>query len=197
MKEYVDIGIAYRAAATLVTGLTQDHFLARVVDLCARGTIDASGYKLECGRIADPHIRIPITAAEWCGSVLAYRWPGVASSGPRGWTMYRDGAGLWSGVLLRVSDVESAFSGKSEETRGRPKKLDWEMEIYPEIFRLMDFNGEFSIVDPDWYAQACLEKQISAILEEMVGDDAVPVESTIRRHVVKALTIWRSPKADK
>lgn len=197
MDNFINVNLAYRAAAENVKGLTQDKFFTRVAELCAHGKIDSKGYRLESGRFADPHVQVPIPADEWSGAAFAHLPPGAATDKARGWVLQRCGSSLWAGVCLKVSDVESAFSKKPQATRGRPKKLAWENEIYPEIFRLMDFHGEFSIVDPEWRSQACLEDEIAAIIEKKLGEAAVPVESTIRIHVAEALKIWRDPKADK
>jgi hypothetical protein len=70
---------------------------------------------------------------------------------------------------------------------------DWEM-VDQEVFRLMDENGEFIDADPQWNAQARLEKAISDYCE--TAFHTRPGENTVRTHVRNALKLWRQRRTE-
>jgi hypothetical protein len=76
---------------------------------------------------------------------------------------------------------------------GAAPVADWGM-VAQEVFRLMDENGEFIDGDPEWNAQARLEKAISDYCETTFH--IRPGENTVRSHVRKALKLWRKRRTE-
>jgi hypothetical protein len=76
---------------------------------------------------------------------------------------------------------------------GAAPVADWET-VDKEVFHLMDENGEFIDGDPEWNAQARLEKAISDYCETTFH--IRPGENTVRTHVRKALKVWRERKTE-
>jgi hypothetical protein len=58
----------------------------------------------------------------------------------------------------------SAIQSETPHPGGRPPVVNWEM-VDEEVFRLMNDNGEFSVDDPEWNAQARLEEAIGDFCE--------------------------------
>jgi hypothetical protein len=76
---------------------------------------------------------------------------------------------------------------------GATPVADWGM-VDQEVFRLMDQNGEFIDGDPEWNAQARLEKAISDYCETTFH--IRPGENTVRTHVRNALKVWRQQRTE-
>jgi hypothetical protein len=60
------------------------------------------------------------------------------------------------------------------------------------VFELMDHHDEFSLDDPEWKAQADLER---AILDKFALRGKPPAESTVRDLIREPLAAWRAQKA--
>ena len=86
-----------------------------------------------------------------------------------------------------VASVEESPAA-ARNSGGAAPVADWGM-VDQEVFRLMDENGEFIDGDPEWNAQARLEKAISDYCETTFH--IRPGENTVRTHVRKALKLWR------
>jgi hypothetical protein len=76
---------------------------------------------------------------------------------------------------------------------GAPPIADWDM-VDQKVFGLMDENGEFIDGDPEWNAQARLEKEIRDYCEATFR--IRPSENTVRTHVRKALQLWRQQRTE-
>ena len=76
---------------------------------------------------------------------------------------------------------------------GRPPVVNWEM-VGEEVVRLMNDNGEFSVDDPEWNAQARLESAIADFCETKFGTR--PGETTIRDHIREPLERWRQSRTE-
>ena len=76
---------------------------------------------------------------------------------------------------------------------GRPPVVNWEM-VGEEVFRLMDLHSEFSVDDPDWNTQACLEAAIANFCRNKFKKD--PGETTIRTHIHDPLERWRQSRSE-
>jgi hypothetical protein len=101
-----------------------------------------------------------------------------------------DGTVFWS------IHVQRSAAGVSTDgiRRGRTPSINWEV-VDVEVFRLMDYHGEFMTGDPNWNVKARLEEEIRNFIETKF--DTKPTTSTIRAHVSSALINWRSRKAGK
>jgi hypothetical protein len=76
---------------------------------------------------------------------------------------------------------------------GRPPVANWEM-VEEEVFRLMNDNGEFSVDDPEWNAQARLEEAIGDFCENKF--EKRPSETVIRDNIRKPLERWRQLRSE-
>jgi hypothetical protein len=104
-----------------------------------------------------------------------------------------------NGCLRPVLFKEVEFSswiarnvpGRDVHVRGR-KPAYHRPSVRKWVFDLMDHHGEFSLDDPQWKSQADLER---AILEEFLGHNQYPVESTVRELIREPLAQWCAQKA--
>jgi hypothetical protein len=76
---------------------------------------------------------------------------------------------------------------------GRPPLVDWTV-AKAEIFRLMNYHGEFSADDPEWNAQVRLEEAIQKFCVSKFGVE--PATSTLRGHLGEALRDWRARRSE-
>jgi hypothetical protein len=87
--------------------------------------------------------------------------------------------------------AESAKPAAAPHPGGRRPVVDWKM-VREEVFRLMDYHGEFSDNDPEWNAQARLEEAIADFCENKlkrhVGGTA------IRENIRESLERWRQSR---
>jgi hypothetical protein len=91
---------------------------------------------------------------------------------------------------------ESAAGGKpaaAPHPRGRKPAGNWKI-VDAEVFRLMDYHGEFSDDDPEWNAQARLEAAIADFCQKKFNKP--PSEATIRAHVCQFLKRWRQSRSE-
>jgi hypothetical protein len=77
---------------------------------------------------------------------------------------------------------------------GRPPKYDWDA-IEHKAMELMCHHGEFSNDDPDWNAQACLERALLEFCSHKFGSE--PSLSTLRdpKHIPRWLFTWHTKRA--
>jgi hypothetical protein len=97
----------------------------------------------------------------------------------------RDVLKLWPAPTAAVGRDEpgtKALLGK----KGRKPKIDWQM-VDAAMTGLMELHGEFSLDDPDWNSQACLERAVGDYIDKKFGENAIRAESTIRKHVAAFL----------
>jgi hypothetical protein len=87
--------------------------------------------------------------------------------------------------------VARTVPGRDVHVRGRKPSFD-RASIRKWVFDLMDYHDEFSLDDPQWKAQADLER---AILEKFSERNQYPAESTVRYLIRKPLAQWRASKA--
>jgi hypothetical protein len=95
-------------------------------------------------------------------------------------------------ATVGVASVEESPAA-ARNPGGAPPVADWGM-VDQEVFRLMDENGEFIDGDPEWNAQARLEKAISDYCETTFH--VHPSGNTVRTHVRKALKLWRQRRTE-
>jgi hypothetical protein len=93
----------------------------------------------------------------------------------------------------RAEQAPVIKSRKRPKRGGRPPAVNWEM-VEQEVFRLMEENGEFSVDDPDWNAQARLEEGIGDFCQNKFCKR--PSEATIRGRIRKPLERWRKQRTE-
>ena len=93
---------------------------------------------------------------------------------------------------VAVASVEESPAA-ARNPGGAAPVADWGLADQ-EVFRLMNQNGEFIDGDPEWNAQARLEKVISDYCEATFH--IRPGENTVRTHVRKALKLWRQRRTE-
>jgi hypothetical protein len=99
------------------------------------------------------------------------------------------------GKLRPVFFVENAFEAALAAVSGPVpdggRKRSGQRPVYDReqitriVFELMNHHGEFDASDPEWRAQADLERAVT----ETLGSN--PAESTVRRLIKKPLEAWR------
>jgi hypothetical protein len=99
-------------------------------------------------------------------------------------------------VGVQVSARAQSTSEIQSETPhpgGRRPVANWEM-VEEEVFRLMNDNGEFSVDDPEWNAQARLEEAIGDFCENKF--EKRPSETAIRDNIREPLERWRQSRSE-
>ena len=92
-----------------------------------------------------------------------------------------------------TSEIQSETPAAAPHPGGRPFVVNWSM-VDEEVFRLMNDNGEFSVDDPEWNAQARLENAIADFCETKFG--IRPGETTIKDHIREPLRRWRQSRSE-
>jgi hypothetical protein len=92
-----------------------------------------------------------------------------------------------------VRRADRAEPAATPHPGGRKPVADWKM-VEEEIFRLMNYHGEFSSDDPEWNAQARLEEAIADFCEDKFKK--LPSETTIKEHVRQTLERWRRSRTE-
>ena len=92
----------------------------------------------------------------------------------------------WLGRQPPPQKVPSSSPDPAARRIGRPPAYDWQA-IQKAVVDLMDENGDFSVDDPDWNAQARLE--------EALNDRFGVGTSALRERLPKFLIDWRKSKA--
>jgi hypothetical protein len=82
--------------------------------------------------------------------------------------------------------------GAPKNKGGRPLTVDWDGTVKTEMFRLMDYYGDFGPDVPEWNAQARLEEKLEEFCKKKFKKR--PVISTIRDHITPWLAEWRAGK---
>ena len=99
-------------------------------------------------------------------------------------------------VLFKEEEFSSWIArnvpGRHVHVRGR-KPSYHRPSVRKWVFDLMEHHDEFSPDDPQWKAQADLER---AILEKFALSGKHPAESTVRALIREPLAQWRAQKAD-
>jgi hypothetical protein len=95
-------------------------------------------------------------------------------------------------ITIDAADLRAWLRKSAPKTRGRPPKVDWE-EIKRHVFALLDYQGAPNPIDPEWGAQAAVEKDIKESLER---DGITVAESTVREHVSRFIAEWKAEKAE-
>jgi hypothetical protein len=96
----------------------------------------------------------------------------------------RDVLALWP------TDIDA--QKKKRPKVGRTPSLDWNM-VRVEMRRLMDYHGDFQSADPEWNAQARLEKKLLAYCSKIFKREPAP--STIRHYLKNWLVEWKKQKS--
>jgi len=89
--------------------------------------------------------------------------------------------------------ADSAKPAAAPHPGGRPPVVNWSM-VDEEVFRLMNDNGEFSVDDPEWNAQARLEEAIADFCESKFKTR--PSETTIKDNIHEPLERWRQSRSE-
>ncbi len=78
--------------------------------------------------------------------------------------------------------------GATKRTGGRPTVVDWTM-VQQKAHWLMEHNGDFNQVDPDWNVQAKLEVRLLEYCSNTFGKE--PSMSALRARIPSWLAEWR------
>jgi hypothetical protein len=89
--------------------------------------------------------------------------------------------------------ADSANPAATPHPGGRPPVANWSM-VGEEVFRLMNDNGEFTVDDPEWNAQARLEEAIADFCESKFKTR--PSETTIKDNIHEPLKQWRQSRSE-
>jgi hypothetical protein len=98
-------------------------------------------------------------------------------------------------VFFMKDDFEkalAAMSGRSTGGRRGPKPRYDRGLVRQIVFQQMDHHGDFSQDDPEWRAQADLERTVQKEFESRGYD---PADSTVRELIAEPLAEWRALKA--
>jgi hypothetical protein len=87
-----------------------------------------------------------------------------------------------------ASEEAPAVSAPVVSQGGRPPIMTQD-KVDAEVFRLMDLHGEFAADNPEWDAQARLEKAIGDYCENLTGKR--PRETTLKVYIREPLQRWR------
>jgi hypothetical protein len=133
---------------------------------------------------------------DWVQSRPSQRWR-LGPSGPQSYIYpYWD----WDlrpidRIELATADVQEIFGSPQSQpaqTSQKPKvgRRSFGPAIRQAVFGLMDWHGDLSGDDPEWSAQADVERAV----REQLGDSGPRAVSTVRDHVSSAITEWRNKK---
>ena len=77
--------------------------------------------------------------------------------------------------------------GAQSPSLGAKPKYDWGW-IEDQVFKLMDYHGDFSHDDPKWNARACLERSIAERYIEKFGRE--PSASQLKQKIGPMVEKW-------